>query len=513
MSVRTNPREAAEEEAQQATEEAKRQLEAASKAQDAAATEATQAAALARHGVTEKLRATYRRQLQLHMQRTESVVRGLWQRAEETMINSQEARARADDTFALPAVLLPMRKRDSLLELSSWADAVPTSAPIVAFFDLMFNNSWGHEELAAALRLVGSAGCVMIMGSAQNLSESCTLQAKEQSMLKMIDPHQTTIVRVFMAWSPGSGLVGWLTFICNHAAVDAAKEDGGGLLRKVLSSTALKNGIIGGLPVLPAEECSKDKDFRVLLPAQRGAACYEMIFQSLDITLGSKGCCCILEADAGVGDLMQVVLGKLDSSDDAPTTTTRWIGSISPQADARSNSARHRHVQTMLDEATKTSIRHARKLRRRESRSHSALAEIAAKLPACPDQSEMLVSALRNLTISRAGIPATLAGTTTITECFELGHVEDTRAKRPEPASTATDAQPPLLEPMPHELKLSHMCINQKVLIGRSEHYACRRGLYPGQKFLKDDIILYGTGAWFTEAELSAATQSGGDHP
>ena len=236
--------------------------------------------------------------------------------------------------------------------------------------------------MSEALRWVGLEGFVLVLVSAPSARAMATLHGVERALLA--DVCLGSALRVFLGWK-GDPRVGWAVVLCNHPDADHAMA-ASQLLRGVYESVAATTtGAVLNLENIAQEENVKDAKRQALFPAQRGQAFYIRLFRDLGIWRGPRGATvgqpegpewrfCIVEADAGVGDVLELVVESLQAGDIQPAIgndgapAAFWIGAVTlGGAESPSNAARHRRIQDLIQQASAFAVGRARELRRQGS--------------------------------------------------------------------------------------------------------------------------------------------------
>ncbi len=463
--------------------------------------------------VAVKLKAAYRAQVRAHHQSWLTKFEAdVWPKVEERLTLRREERAReAQQSSAAEAgfaVLLPQRKKGFLSAPdASWTKAL-ADLPKVVLFDIALGSAQVGEEaaveVAAAMEFAKTTGCVLILSSGDG-EELAQQGVWEQAMLSKVSG--ALLRRIFLSWRQGPAeegpRMGCLTILVNHHSAQAARE-GSAVLRRLFSSAPLmKRGCVLDLPELEAEATARvpGPENRQLLATQRGQAFYQHLFEDLGL-LGRRSDTLLsaaswdyvlLEVDAACGDALRV---WLEQAATVEGTFARWVGAIPLGNDmCRSNAARHRHIQDLLDKACEARATRKRTLARQVSSTESWLVEVASSLPRAPAVPPLLVETLQEL-----GQQWSPTAAPQVAGSVFIGEVDARQAAIPA-------AAPNEHFPAPLVLALAKQCHDQKVLVAPSLVALGSAGLYTTSEIQAGDLIVTGTseaGKWLQPDEVTA---------
>ena len=304
-------------EAERAAEIAQQEAEAAVNAHITEVEWVNQFRGLADGQVLDKLQIAYRSQVQMFAHRLNSVLDAIWSQAEEVVALRRGMELAEDVGDPAPLKLMPLqRKGDSFSDIH-WETVLPPGSPRVVWFDLNFQGTWSATQMQTALNMTGDKGMVLL-SSADNVADSLSMNACEQSMLKSIDCEHASVARLYLSWEAGQ--TGWLTIVLNHTDLDRLQQEGSPLLKRLISSLKCHKSVaITCLQPASAEEIVRDSSDkgRAMFPAQRGHALYKRLFERLGITqpgMSQAWDFTMVEADAGVGELMPMAAAALDET-------------------------------------------------------------------------------------------------------------------------------------------------------------------------------------------------------
>ena len=325
---------------------------------------------------------------------------------------------------------------------------------------------------------------VLLLSIFDDWASSPQLAAREQQSISALNWAAACVLKVFLTRADGA--VGWLTIITGHANIDAAKV-ASPLLRRLIAHLTHAHGLIK-LPSLIPDEVVKDENDRnrMLMPTQLGKSTYKSLFVSMGIVQPlAPWDFCIVEADAGVGDLLDLAGDSYMSEPLGQRPDSQcplWAGLMAIDPDCRSNARRQKACDERaesLKQRLAQKRRDARRLQRNDSTTKPQLDNLAKKLPAfvgTPDG--MLDGYLED--------PETLIDTGRAV--LHLGATE-----RP-----AVGERPPALHDdtdIPDELALAMACQELGVVAAPSQWVRRRQGLFPTRSFRAGEIIFDATTA------------------
>ncbi len=436
--------------------------------------------------VLEKLQEAYRRQVAVHWQRQQSRLEDIYLQAEEKLVHYAERRQQALATVRVGLELIRPAKKETFVDIS-WERLLPSDSPRLLLLDLSFRMDRQADNLAAALRVAGPAGLVVLVASASDIIESSNLFAQEVALLLGVDIKSVLVMRLHLSWlaEEGGPVSGWATLPCNHQAPEQAAA-ASSLLRRVMTKlTMQKGGSICKLPLPKEADIVKNPhdQGRVVFPPQRGPDFYRKLLFALGVLkqeTAEPWDFVLVEEDAGIGDGLLVASQALAAAADASKLI--WAGMVPHRqtVECRSRASRLRHLEGLLKKAEEEAQAKAQVALGQDTGVRQEVQQLASRLPSPPLHAPVLAEMLEEV------CPRALVDTTAHTVCLGAVDAQVCTVLPEKPANQEKD----IMEEMPDNLALARSCQEAGVHVARSQWDGLKRGLYPARRFRKGEVIL-----------------------